>query len=50
LFKGIPYPEHTYQARAQSIKNLSSHKLKGSHHVHMDNPVPVAEIIAQFLW
>ena len=47
--QGVPYPESTFQGRAQSIKNLTIHELEGGHHVHMDNPAPVAKIISQFL-
>lgn len=47
--QGVPYPEKTFQNRAKSIKNLSIHELEGGHHVHMDDPEPVATIICQFL-
>lgn len=38
-----------FQERAQSIKNLTIYEVKGGHHVHMDDPSPVAKIISQFL-
>ncbi len=47
--QGVSYPEDIFQGRAQSIKNLIIHELQGGHHVHMDNPTPVAKIISQFL-
>ncbi len=47
--QGVPYPENTYRERAQTIKNLTIHELAGGHHVHMDDPVPVAKIISNFL-
>jgi pimeloyl-ACP methyl ester carboxylesterase len=47
--QGVPYPESTFQGRAQSIKDLVIHELQGGHHVHMDDPNPVAKFISQFL-
>lgn len=47
--QGVSYPENIFQGRAQSIKNLTIHEIEGAHHVHMDNPNPVANIIFQFL-
>lgn len=47
--QGVPYPENTFQSRAKSIKDLTIHELNGGHHVHMDDPIPVAKIICQFL-
>lgn len=47
--QGVPYPESTFKGRAESIENLSIHELQGGHHVHMDDPAPVAKIISQFL-
>jgi pimeloyl-ACP methyl ester carboxylesterase len=47
--QGVPYPEHTFQNRAQSIKQLSIHEVDGGHHVHMDEPQSVAKIICQVL-
>ena len=46
--QGIQYPEEIFQGRAESIKKLSIHKLEGGHHIHMDNPKPVAKCISQF--
>ena len=47
--QGVPYPEAIFQARAEAIKNLTIHEVPGRHHVHMDDPVPVAKIVSQFL-
>jgi pimeloyl-ACP methyl ester carboxylesterase len=47
--EGVPYPDNTFQGRAQAIKNLNIHEVQGGHHVHMDHPAPVAKIISQFL-
>lgn len=47
--QGVPYPKNIFQGRAQLIKNLTIQELQGGHHVHMDDPVPVAKIITQFL-
>lgn len=46
---GVAYPEAIFRERAALIKNLTIHEVNGGHHVHMDNPQPVAEIISQFL-
>ncbi len=46
---GVPYPEPIFQGRAACIKNLTVHEVPGSHHLHLDNPAPVATIISQFL-
>lgn len=47
--QGVPYPDNVFNNRAQAIKNLSIRELQGGHHVHMDDPIPVAKIISQFL-
>lgn len=47
--KGVAYPENIFVSRAQSIRELTIHEVQGGHHVHMDNPAPVAKIISQFL-
>ena len=47
--QGVSYPEDTFQNRANAIKKLTIHELDGGHHVHMDDPTPVAKIICQFL-
>lgn len=46
---GITYTKNLFQERAACIKNLVVHKVDGGHHVHMDNPAPVAAIISQYL-
>jgi pimeloyl-ACP methyl ester carboxylesterase len=47
--QGVPYPEKIFQERANAIKNLIIHELPGGHHIHMDDPKPVAKIISEFL-
>lgn len=47
--QGVPYPQSTFQSRAESIKDLTIYELEGGHHLHMDNPAPVANLIYQFL-
>jgi pimeloyl-ACP methyl ester carboxylesterase len=47
--QGVPYPESTFHDRSKSIKNLTIYEVEGGHHVHMDDPAPVAKIISQFL-
>ena len=47
--QGVPYPEKIFQERAQSLKNLTIHELPGGHHIHMDDPKPVATLISAFL-
>lgn len=38
-----------FQSRCDAIKNLRMVALPGHHHLHLDNPVPVAEAISSFL-
>lgn len=47
--QGLSYPENIFQERAQSLKNLTIHELPGGHHIHMDDPKPVATLISEFL-
>lgn len=47
--QGVPYPDSIFQERSQSIKNLIIHEVQGGHHVHMNDPIPVANIISPFL-
>lgn len=46
--QGVSYLNDVFQGRTKSIKNLTIHEIEGGHHVHMDNPSPVAKIISQF--
>lgn len=41
--------ENLIQARASQIPELTTRKLTGGHHLHMENPEPVAAAIAEFL-
>jgi hypothetical protein len=47
--RGVSYPEKIFQERPQSFKNLIIHELPGGHHIHMDDPKPVATLISAFL-
>ena len=47
--QGVAYPENIFHSRAQSIRDLTIHEVQGGHHVHMDNPIPIANIISQFI-
>ncbi len=47
--QGVSYPPDIFQSRAQCIQNLTIHEVDGGHHVHMDNPTPVANIILDVL-
>lgn len=47
--QGVLYPDHIFEERARSIKNLILHEVQGGHHVHMDDPYPIAKIITDFL-
>jgi pimeloyl-ACP methyl ester carboxylesterase len=47
--KGVPYPETIYQERAECIKNMTLEMVDGGHHVHMDDPKPIARLIETFL-
>ncbi|HHT0594320.1 TPA: alpha/beta fold hydrolase [Legionella anisa] len=45
--QGVPYPENIFQDRIQSTRNLTLHEVQGGHHVHMDRPELIADIIFQ---
>ncbi|KTC86096.1 MULTISPECIES: alpha/beta fold hydrolase [Legionella] len=47
--QGVFYPDELFQSRAQTIKDLSIYEVDGSHHVHMDDPIPVAQISFEFM-
>ncbi|HAU1322253.1 TPA: alpha/beta hydrolase [Legionella pneumophila] len=47
--QGVSYPDSVFKGRCQAIKNLTIYRVQGGHHVHMDDPAPVAEIISQYL-
>ncbi|MGQ3888897.1 alpha/beta fold hydrolase [Legionella sp. CNM-1927-20] len=46
--QGVSYPKEIFQSRAQCLRDLIVHEVQGGHHVHMDNPAPVANLISQF--
>ncbi len=46
---GVSYPELVFKERAKCVKHLEMHELPGGHHVHMDNPAPVANIVNSYL-
>jgi pimeloyl-ACP methyl ester carboxylesterase len=41
--------EDQAQERASRVRNHELHFVPGGHHVHMDDPKPVAEIVNAFL-
>lgn len=47
--QGVPYPQDIFKNRAQYFQNLTIYEVQGGHHVHMDNPIPVANLISKFL-
>ncbi|MGQ3890219.1 alpha/beta fold hydrolase [Legionella sp. CNM-1927-20] len=46
--QGVFYPEDVFHSRLQCLRDLTVYEICGGHHVHMDNPVPVANLIANF--
>ncbi|MGB1016627.1 MAG: alpha/beta fold hydrolase, partial [Nannocystaceae bacterium] len=46
---GFPVPEEYWQKRLALVQNLTLQTLPGRHHLHLDNPEPVAEMVARFL-
>lgn len=47
--QGVPYPENILKGRTQCFHDLTTFEVQGGHHVHMDVPIPVANLITQFL-
>lgn len=43
-----PPARYNWQERETLVANLKSAKLSGGHHLHMENPQPVAEVIRRF--
>lgn len=46
---GINTPHQLWEERARVVPNIECQMLPGGHHLHMDNPVPVADTINRFL-
>lgn len=46
---GFDFSESIMRNRIQCVKNLQHHALDGGHHLHMENPSPIASIINQTL-
>ncbi|WP_131781285.1 alpha/beta fold hydrolase [Legionella gresilensis] len=46
--QGVAYPKEIFQSRAKCLKKLTVYEVQGGHHVHMDDPAPVAKLISQF--
>lgn len=46
---GVTYDEEVLKKRALAIKSLTTIEIEGGHHVHMDDPKIVADIITGFL-
>lgn len=47
--KGLRYADAVFTARAAAVSDLHIHQVPGGHHLHLDNPEPVAAIIRNFL-
>jgi pimeloyl-ACP methyl ester carboxylesterase len=46
---GLPYDERGMQEYVDAVPNLTRVVIPGRHHVHLDDPVPVAKHLADFL-
>lgn len=46
---GLPFDESIFIERCRAIPHLEKVLLPGNHHLHMENPVLVAETIRAFL-
>lgn len=46
---GYPYPVEQFEGRRSFVRNLEIHQLAGGHHIHLDNPERVAQVINPFL-
>lgn len=46
--QGVKYPQDLFNCRVQCFHDLIIKDVQGGHHVHMDNPSPVASLISQF--
>lgn len=47
--EGLAFPQEMMRTRLETISNLVHLKVPGGHHVHMDTPHVVAELVADFL-
>ena len=45
---GFPFPQDIINRRVSAIPHLQIVRLPGQHHVHLDNPLGVAEVLNQF--
>jgi pimeloyl-ACP methyl ester carboxylesterase len=46
---GYPFITHQGQARLRAIRDVELFELPGSHHVHLEDPEPVAAAVGRFL-
>lgn len=46
---GYPFDKTILQKRIDSFKNITIHTIPGQHHVHMDSPEPIGNIVNNFL-
>ncbi|MEP6485548.1 MAG: alpha/beta hydrolase [Rudaea sp.] len=45
-----PYlPRETMQRRIEQVANIEVHRIDGGHHLHLENPQPIANLIDAFL-
>jgi pimeloyl-ACP methyl ester carboxylesterase len=47
--QGYPFTAHHGQERLSAIRNVELVELPGSHHVHLEDPEPVAAVVDRFL-
>ncbi|HTL13131.1 MAG TPA: alpha/beta hydrolase [Bdellovibrionota bacterium] len=47
--KGMAFEPALAKGRQDVIKNLQLHRLPGGHHLHLDDPGPVSDLLARFL-
>jgi pimeloyl-ACP methyl ester carboxylesterase len=45
-----PYlPRETMQRRIEQVRDIAVHRIDGSHHLHLENAAPIAELIGDFI-
>jgi pimeloyl-ACP methyl ester carboxylesterase len=45
-----PYlPRETIQRRIEQVRDIAVHRIDGSHHLHMENAIPIAKLISDFV-
>jgi pimeloyl-ACP methyl ester carboxylesterase len=45
-----PYlPRETMQRRIEQVRDIAVHRIDGSHHLHLENAAPIADLIGDFV-